>query len=181
MGMRVLFNIVAFQIAWFACVLGGANDLPWLGSAAALVIVGAHVLRAPLRVSELALILIVGLIGAIWDSVPVAAGLLSYTSGTLIPNAAPYWIVALWMAFATTLNVSLRWLRQRYVLAVTLGALAGPLAYYAGERLGAVHFHDAPLGLTLLSCGWACLMPATMALAKRLDGFKQPRYRTALV
>jgi hypothetical protein len=29
--MRLLVNFVAFQLGWFACVLGAAQGLPWLG------------------------------------------------------------------------------------------------------------------------------------------------------
>ena len=45
-------------------------------------------------------------------------------------------MVALWAAFATTLNVSLRALRQRYLLSAVLAAVGAPLAYYAGARAG---------------------------------------------
>ena len=31
--MPMFANFLAFQIGWFACVLGGAHDLPWVGTA----------------------------------------------------------------------------------------------------------------------------------------------------
>ena len=30
--MNILANAIAFQLGWFACVLGGANQMPWLGT-----------------------------------------------------------------------------------------------------------------------------------------------------
>ena len=52
-----------------------------------------------------------GAIGAAFDSVLAATGLLVYSSGVLFAGTAPYWIVAMWALFATTLNVSMGWMR----------------------------------------------------------------------
>jgi hypothetical protein len=74
------------------------------------------------------------------------------------------------MLFATTLNVSLRWLKGRWVLAALLGGSAGPLSFYAGHRLGGVAFADPVYSLTVLGLGWAVLMPLLLWLGGRLDG-----------
>jgi hypothetical protein len=39
----MLGNFVAFQTGWFACVLGAANGMPWLGVIVAVLVVGWHV------------------------------------------------------------------------------------------------------------------------------------------
>ena len=52
---------------------------------------------------------------------------------------APLW-VGLWMQFATIMPFSLRWLSRRYWLSSVLGLVGGPLAYYAGQKAGAVDF-----------------------------------------
>ena len=80
----------------------------------------------------------------------------------------------MWMLFATTLNVSLRWLRNRTALAVDLGAIAGPLSFYGGAQLGGVVFLDQRAGLIALSVGWAVMMPTLIILAARLDGIAVP-------
>ena len=77
----------------------------------------------------------------------------------------------MWGVFATTLNLSLRWLKGRWFIAILSGAIAGPLAYYAGARLGGVVFTEQMTALIALSLGWAVLMPLLMALSQRLDGF----------
>ena len=77
----------------------------------------------------------------------MAAGWLEYPSGILLSNTAPHWIVAMWVLFASTLNVSLRWLRGRWALATLLGAVAGPLAYYGGAGLGACRHKRAVTSL----------------------------------
>ena len=74
------------------------------------------------------------------------------------------------MVFATTLNVSLRRLRRFPWLAVVLGGIAGPLAYWGSARLGAVEF-VAPFAATAaLAVGWSALTPALLTIARRFDG-----------
>jgi hypothetical protein len=167
-----LINAVAFQLGWFACVLGGANQLPWLGTLAAALIVIWHLNRAQRPGREIILLAVVGALGAIWDSLLVAAGWLVYPSGTLLANTAPHWIVAMWVLFATTLNVSLRWLRGHRVLAALLGAIAAPLAYFAGDGLGGVIIPEPLFAFTALGTGWAIFMPLLIGLSSRLDGMR---------
>jgi len=170
--VNILINAVAFQLGWLACVLGGANQLPWLGTLVAVLIVGWHLSRANRPGRELGLLAAVGALGAAWDSLLVAAGWLSYPSGTLFANTAPYWIVAMWVLFASTLNVSLRWLRGRWTLAALLGGSGGPLAYFAGAGLAGVTVNEPWFAYTALAFGWAAFMPLLIALAMRLDGMR---------
>ena len=166
----MIANIVAFQIGWFACVLSAAHGWPWAGTATAVAVVAWHAARAERPAQELKLIITTVLIGALWDSALTALGWITYPSGTLIAGAAPHWMLGLWALFATTLNVSLNWLKGRWLLAATLGAVAGPLSYWGGARLGALEFTDPVRALAALAVGWAILTPALLALASRYDG-----------
>ena len=167
---NMIINIVAFQLGWLACVLAGANQIPWLGSGIALLVVAWHLSGATSPRKELALILSAGLIGAMWDSLLVYVGWLQYPSGILLQGTAPHWIVAMWLLFATTLNVSLRWLKQRPLLAALFGAFGGPAAYFAGSQLGGVNIVDFNAAMLALAIGWAGLMPLLMSLSMRFDG-----------
>jgi hypothetical protein len=169
-AVGLLFNLIAFQLGWFACVVGAARGWPLTGTAIAAAIVSWHIVRAARPVQELKLVLAALLIGALWDSSLVALGWIDFSSGTLLVGLAPPWILALWALFATTLNLSLRWLRQRWLLAALLGAVAGPLSYWAGARLGAVQFVAPWPALTALSLGWAVMTPLLARLARRFDG-----------
>lgn len=177
--MQILINIVAFKIGWLACVLGGAKGMPLLGTLIAVVIVGAHVARSGQPRNELMLVLIAGAIGAVWDTALAASGLLIYSSGTLFAGTAPYWIVAMWLLFATLLNKSLRWLHGKTVAAVVVGAIGGPLAFYAGHRLGAVEFGDFGIAMLALAVGWGAIMPVLVALAQRFEGMTPASATTA--
>jgi hypothetical protein len=98
---------------------------------------------------------------------------MSYPGGQFAQGLAPYWIVAMWGLFATTLNLSMSWLRGRQWLAALLGAVGGPLAYLAGARLGGLQMPDPVLALAVQALGWAVLLPVLNRLAERLDGFSQ--------
>ncbi len=170
--MSLLINFVAFQIGWFATVMSGANNLAWAGTLVASAIIVLHLWRVSNPSKELLLIALVGAIGAVWDSALVALGFTVYPFGTLIEGTAPHWIVAMWMLFATTLNISMRWLRRRWLLAGVFGAIFGPLAFYGGYKLGGVTFPDVTNAMIVLSIGWAVFMPMLLALATKLDGTK---------
>jgi hypothetical protein len=166
----ILLNAVAFQGAWFACVLGGAQGWPWAGAVLALLVVAVQLALAPDPAREVLLVAAVTLLGLALDSTLIATGWLAFASPVPFAALAPVWIVALWAAFATTLTVSLHWLQGRWLLAGALGALAGPLAYYAGARLGAVRLHAAPQALAALALVWALALPLGLALARRIGG-----------
>jgi hypothetical protein len=67
-------------------------------------------------------------------------------------------MLSLWLAFATTLNHSLRWLTCRPVAAALAGALGGPLAYLAGAKLGALTLATPAITLPFIAMLWTLAM-----------------------
>ena len=172
--MKLALNVILFQVGWFACVLGAANGLPWAGALAAAAIVGWHLARSNQPRHEGVLVAAAVIAGAAFETVLVQTGWVRFDSGVLLEGTAPYWMVALWAVFATTLNVSLRSLRGRPWIAALLGAVGGPAAYVAGARLGALEFVAVGSALAAIGVGWALLAPALLSAARRLDGYAQP-------
>ena len=171
MAPFIAVNFLLFQLGWIACVLGGTGKWHWVGTFLVLGIVVFHLSRASRPRTELFLIVVALVIGAVWDSLLVKLNLLEYGHGIFHSEMAPHWIIAMWALFATTLNVSLRWLKDRWILAVLFGAIGGPLAYLAGHRLGAVFMPDQMMAFVILAVGWGIFMPILMELSKRFDGF----------
>jgi hypothetical protein len=167
-----LLNFGAFQLAWFACVLAAANGRALLATLAVAIAVCVHLWLAPRRAPEAMLVLVVTSIGLFWDSLVVSLGLVSYASGNFADGVAPVWIIAMWALFATSLNLSMGWLKGRPWLATAFGAVGGPLAYLAGERLGGVQMPDAVQALGVQAMGWALILPLLTRLATRLNGFE---------
>lgn len=168
--MLLLTNFVAFQVAWLSSVIGGAQQMPWLGPVTVAVALALHFRAARKPFEEILLIMSCALIGAAFDSALVAAGWVTYKSGLFSSYLAPYWIITMWMLFGTTLNVSMRWLRGRPKLAAFFGLYGGPAAYLAGQGLGGIILTNQVAALTALAIGWAAIMPILMWLSENLDG-----------
>ena len=173
--MLLIVNFVIFQVAWMSSVIGGAQQMPWLGPLAVAVALAVHLRFARKPFEEILLVLSCAVLGASFDSVLVAAGWVTYKSGLFSDYLAPYWIITMWMLFATTLNVSMRWLRGRPKLAAFFGLYGGPAAYLAGQALGGIILVNQVAALTALALGWAVMMPLLMWLSEHLDGMPGPR------
>lgn len=169
--MFTLLNAALYQAGWLACTLGAANGLPWVGPLAAAAIVGWHLLRARRAVPEAWLVAIAAGTGLLFETALLQSGWIAYDAGVIAGSLAPLWMVALWGLFATTFNVSMRFLRDRPGIAAALGAVGAPLAYYAGERMGALDLVSPAPALAAIALGWAIAAPALLRVARRLDGY----------
>jgi len=169
--MTVLVNLLLFQAGWLVCVLSAAGGRPWIGAVAVASVVAWHLARATRPLPELALIGAAVAVGALFETLLVQSGWVRFENGVLIDGTAPYWMIALWANFATTLNVSLRALRSYPWLAAAIGAVGAPAAYFAGAKLGAMEFTAMGLALTAIGLGWTLLSPALFGAARRLDGY----------
>ena len=125
--------------------------------------------RHPKRNQELKFILLVGLMGMVVDSLKKITGLITYAGDVPVAWLAPPWIIAMWLLFSTSLNGSLSWLKDRYGLAVILGAIFGPLSYVSGARLGAASFND-DLWVTLgvVAVVWGLVVPGIVWLSEKM-------------
>ena len=171
---RTLINFFAFQAGWFSCVLGAANGLPWLGVLVVCLIVALHIRSADRPAHEIQLLVLSVILGLVFDSLLVSSGWVRYPSGMMVPGIAPYWILAMWALFSTTLNLSMAWLKNSLVLATVMGAVFGPLSYLAGQRLGAIELVDSRSSMIMLAIIWALVMPILVFAASRVVGASKP-------
>jgi hypothetical protein len=167
--MALLVNFIGFQVGWFACVLGAANDKELLGMIVALGVITYHVINQGDSRKELKLVLAATAIGLLWETWVLNLGILHYPSHPEALFWAPTWLIMMWALFATTINLSMGWLKGHWVLSVFMGAVFGPLAFIGGEKLGAVVFLDSTLSIVTLSVGWGLLMPLLLWLAERIN------------
>lgn len=156
-------NAVLFQIGWFACVLGG--NTAWL--LVPLVILAVHwAWQGDGRLMAEAFAL-----GLLLDSALMWLNLFDFNpNGWLVP----LWLALLWPLLATTLRHCLAWTARPWWLAAGLGAVAGPMSYYAGGRLAGVGFpHGTGVTVELLALIWAvvfvCLHRRATTLASHTE------------
>lgn len=167
--MSKLVNFIGFQICWFACVLGAARGLEWLGPLAVLLWSAWCVRSAPKRVREALALLAVGGLGTLVGALELGLGWLEFRGRAVAPGLAPAWILALWIAFASTFASSLQWVTRRHALFVAFALFGAPLSYLGGERLGSLTVL-APRSTSLASVGalWALALPLAAWIYRRV-------------
>ena len=153
-------NFAAFQFAWLVAVWGASAGLPWLGPVAVLGWVSAYAFWHVDARADLALLVGAGVIGGIIDSVLVLLGVIAFpeSAGPGFPTTV--WMVALWVNFAAALRHSMGWLCGRLELGTVFGVIGGPLAYLAGEKLGAIDIQM----LSGVVMAWLVAMPCLILL-----------------
>lgn len=156
----LISNMAGFQLGWFACVLGAAADNPWIGPLVVGFLCVLYVAVLPSRRSLVQLALFAALLGVLTDSVLILSDIFTFTGASLPSWLSPLWLTAMWVNLALTLRISLAWLLGRYLLSSALGAVSGPLAYYAGARFGAIEFQTSlPIAVLILALVWSVALP----------------------
>ena len=168
--MKNLFNLIGFQVCWWLCILGVRFQFPFLGPVCMVVFLLIHCFGFRVEKSELKLILLVSLIGTLIDSMLAYSGIVEY-EGTYssLEWLAPLWITAMWAGFASTVNHSLAWLKERPFITITMGFIAGPVAYLTAEKFGAITMNgSAVMKNSLLAIIWGSSVRAIFIFNKRL-------------
>ena len=165
--MRFWANLLGYQAAWFVAVGFAGRGLAWPGIAACLGFAALAWWHSSIRRVDAWLAATALACGLLLDGALAASGWLRYAApDPALP--APAWIVALWLAFALTLQHSLQWVMARPVVAVAFGAVGGPLAYWGAARgFDAVAFVHPLQATATLALGWALAMGALVAVARQ--------------
>ncbi len=158
--MNPFVNVAINQVIWFLCVLGGNA-----GALFALPFLALNILLSHKRRADLQMIALLLAIGVCLDGVLQGIGFFSFRS-TGFP--IPLWLAVIWAALASLPHHSLAWMKKRLLLSALFGLLGGPMAYWAGVRLGAATFHWPLLpSLVFLAVVWSLLWSGVMAVATR--------------
>lgn len=165
-----VLRLVIFQVVWLSCAIGAGQSQSWPGILAATLLVALHVASAPQWRPAALTTLAAGALGFLAETVLVGADLVRYSAPWPTQMLAPAWIVALWMAFGTTLETTRRLLGPHpFAKSAMLGLLLGPLSYLAGERLGALAFSQSLWSSYLaVAMVWSTAYPGLLAVEARL-------------
>jgi hypothetical protein len=177
---RIVVNIVAFQIGWWATIGGAAIGYRWAGVAVVAAIYLLHLFNSGRATTEAWFVPLAAAIGFAADSVLAAAGVLNFRVPTWEALPAPLWIAAAWLNFATLINVTFRSIRENFLLATVIGFLSGPIAYWGGSMLGVVSIEPPWLGYVAIAVTWGAVLPVQFALASRIDDGSPDRTAAAV-
>lgn len=132
-----IVNLIGFNLIWFGLIYWGNAFIP-----AAAVFFAWHLYYTRSDdFIEIRLIFIVAGIGICVDSILQHLGVFIFVEN----NHLPFWLITLWLCFATTISHSLIFLNHSKLCQCLVGAFVAPFSYLAGHQLNAVEF-----GLTLL-------------------------------
>ncbi|WP_028022570.1 DUF2878 domain-containing protein [Enterovibrio calviensis] len=153
--MRVILVSLAFNLFWFAAVVGQNSFLPFL----VLALIGAMFIDRGVIIA----IPLFALIGIAGDSVLMHNQILNFDTAFL-----PLWLCLLWAGFGAYVWLLKDWLLDKNpLLLIVAGSLGGAASYLAGERFEAVAF-----GLTywtsaaIIAVAWAVYSIAFLFLLK---------------
>ena len=154
-----IVNGILFKLNWIACVVGGAI---W-GAFGIAALLGFSLYAGSWR-RDIPLVLGLGIVGAVLDTLWIMLGVLDY--GTTL---APPWIIMLWIGLALTLNHAMSFFASRPVLGAVLSGGAAPVTYLSGQSLGAVVVPNVFL-LGIIAITWGLLFYAVFKYLQSQSG-----------
>ena len=157
-----VFNAVGYEVVWFILIIGsgwGVIGFPVLVLVPFLLLHGW--LMKPCA-AEWRFLGLAGIYGFLLDTLLGLAGVMQYGSAAPFPWMCPAWLVAVWVSFAATFYHSLSVLDHKPFIAMCVGLIGGPLAYYGGAKIsgGQIILPEAPLiSLVVLAIVWGITVP----------------------
>mgnify|MGYP001627842126 CR=1 FL=1 len=152
--MKTVIHAMLLNALWFSVVLGVAyqHQLTAFVVFACLVFVTVH--EGWQRSDWVALM--TGLVvGTVLDGFLRTSGWVDY--GQWFHGAhwlPPYWILMLWIGFALSLKIGMRWLFKHYWLGAAFLIIGAPLSYFSADKLGAVVLQKPTAVMLLIGVGW---------------------------
>lgn len=167
---HVIFHLVTYYVAWFACILFAANDIPWIGAGIALTIfVLQWVWQKKFDQTEflLSFVLMFTLSGFFIDTLFLNLNLISFHTNPWPIKISPPWMIMLWVNFSMLLYTCVRYLFDYPKILGILSFIGFPMAYFTGTLFGAA---SLPAGnIALLGYGVICglMLPFIVSIHKR--------------
>jgi hypothetical protein len=161
-----LINFILFQSIWFILILAAAHE-SFYGLVIGFLLILVQYWHGKLMVPDFKLILASVIVGFAHDT---SLNYFKFIQYNIDFNTyySPVWIIGLWISFALTINHSLAWLGNKKLLQMIFGLIGGPLAYIAGEKLGAIYMINT-MTLYVLALSWACITPLLFQFKKKVS------------
>ncbi len=148
-----LIHFVAFQVAWFFCVLAPLSPLPKtlpiIGVALCLLVA----IRSQGLFRLLPFLVASTLMGLAGGALLVYFGFLTFTEYPSILGV-PYWMLLLWLNFGLMLRPLFIWFLERRWRCLLGFSLGGALAYFSGQKLGVLTFSQGWYSAWAVACEW---------------------------
>ena len=165
-----ILNAIFFYVIWWGCILGITYSHNYLGPLLTIIAGTIHlnIISESRKASKV--ILLCGVMALIVESLHLHAGFLSYEGYVLSESIfPPLWILCIWMTLGATLNYSMFFLKDRWILMVLCGGIFGPSCYFFAMKGGILHFNFSILtSLLILSVVWGLSLPLMYHINKKI-------------
>lgn len=163
---RPIVQFVLFQIQWWACILFAHYDHPNIGAVIAITICLVEYWQLKFRMNELKMILLYAYLGIFMDSILSYFQVMVYKYYTPGVNwVIPLWGLALWLSFATWLQIA--FYLKNYQVWLSLATLfIAPASYFAGVRLSVMALEFDHVSLLLIGLCWVIYMNLVIYLQR---------------
>jgi hypothetical protein len=163
-----VFIVFGFKITWLSCILGELYINSWIGFFVGLIFLSLFFFYQTYRINFLYKILLLSLIGYLFDSFLSFFGLYTINAKTDF-LFLPLWFVVLWPSFSCLLLSCFVFLKKQKLLPIFLGGIFGPLSYYTGVSSGLANVSSYKVFI-LISFFWSLiiLFYANYILTKKL-------------
>jgi hypothetical protein len=133
-NLKNILTITFFKLTWVSCVFGEIYINSWFGLIIGIFYLIFFLVFQNERLNSLKIILVFSFFGYLFDSILSISNLYKIQSEHEF-LFLPIWFLILWPCFSSLFVNVLIFLKGRVLLSIFLGAIAGPLSYYAGVAL----------------------------------------------
>ncbi len=151
----VILNVILLNVLWLASVLGAANKLLWPAVLCLILLLAVTYIYEGLNKTDRTLIIFSLVFGTVLDGLLQASGLLIYASPfhpfSWLP---PLWIMFLWIGFAASIKVGMRWLVVNPVVGTLIMSIGAPISYYSASKIGGVELVHPFHAMLAIALGW---------------------------
>jgi len=174
----LIFNFLGLQITWAACAYGATHAMPMLGVYIGFSYVILHFIFSNMRVRDLKIMLIIGVVGLLIDCILAQTNIVSFPHYDTSYLPTPPWLLALWFVFALMVPYSLYWLKKNLKIACIAGAIGGSFSYFLGHKLGALQLTEPlTISLGIYFIIWGTIFPFAL---KIVEHFTQTNFNTKI-
>lgn len=168
--MKILLPLLAYQLCWWGAVLAAAHGIPWIGPCLALAAAALVLNFSDDFFADAVLLGLAAGLGWALDTLLMKLGVLRFADEARLGPGSPLWMAGLWGAFGVTLSHLWGFLKGRVWLAAAFGAVGGPLACFAGMRLGALTVLRDETGWLAIGGEYALAMAVLVHAWRRVGG-----------
>ncbi len=142
MNSKTRYFLLAWsQIGWFGCVYAAKFDVHLVSLLFPLIAWAVLLYSKTLSNANITVLLGLAVLGTVFDGVMANLEWIQLNPNSSFVGVAgvPVWLISMWLLFVTILPFLANLFKDRNVIALVAGLVAGPLTYKSGEAFDVLY------------------------------------------